>query len=120
MNKEKQTRSISILITELMEYYGVLGNEQNAIYKYLKDCEKAMIDLLNEFDKSGEKIRKQVLFDNVFTYKNDYQALNKDFQNLEQMYEDICNEYNDQEERINEYQYNINCLKKIIKDMKEI
>ena len=117
MDKEKQTRSISILITELMEYYGVLGNKQNAIYKYLKDCEKALMDLLNEFDKSGEKIKKQVLFDNVFTYKSDYETLNKDFKNLEEMYEDLNNDFNEQEDRINNYQYKIRCFKNIVKDM---
>lgn len=120
MDKEKQTRSISILITELMEYYGVLGNKQNAIYKYLKDCENALTSLSNEFDKQGKKINNKILFDNVFNYKRDYQTLNRDFKNLEEMYEDLNNDFNEQEEKINNYQYKIRCLKNIVKDMQEI
>ena len=58
-NQDKQKRDIIILITELMEYYSVLGNEHNAIYKYLKNCEKALMDLLNEFDKQGKKINNK-------------------------------------------------------------
>lgn len=119
-NQDKQTRNISILITELMEYYGVLGNEQNAIYKYLKNCEKALTDLLNEFDKQGKKINNKIVFDNVFNYKSDYQTLNRDFKNLEEMYEDLNNDFNEQEEKINNYQYKIRCLKNIVKDMEEI
>lgn len=38
-----------------MEYYGVLGKENNAIFEYLKSCEKALLDLLNEFNEKGEK-----------------------------------------------------------------
>lgn len=120
MDKDKQTRNISILITDLMEYYGVLGNEQNAIYKYLKDCENALTSLLNEFDKQGKKINNKIVFDNVFNYKSDYKTLNRDFKNLEEMYEDLNNDFNEQEEKINNYQYKIRCLKNIVKDMEEI
>ena len=66
MNKEKLTREINELIIKICEYYGVLGNEQNTIYKYLKDCENALTSLLNEFDKDGKKINNLKFFNNVF------------------------------------------------------
>ncbi|WP_405311825.1 hypothetical protein LQ356_00650 [Metamycoplasma faucium] len=116
-NQDKQTRDISILITELMEYYSVLGNKQNAIYKYLKNCEKALMDLLNEFDKQGKKINNKIVFDNVFNYKSDYKTLNKDFKKLEELYKDLNNEFN---EKITHYQDKICDLKNIIWKMEEI
>ena len=117
MDKDKQTRNISILITDLMEYYGVLENKQNAIYKYLNNCEKALMDLLNEFDKQGKKINNKIVFDNVFNYKSDYKTLNKDFKKLEKLYEDLNNEFN---EKITHYQDKICDLKNIIWKMEEI
>ena len=116
-NQDKQTRGISILITELMKYYSVSRNKQNAIYKYLKNCEKALMDLLNEFDKQGKKINNKIVFDNVFNYKSDYKTLNKDFKKLEELYEGLNNEFN---EKITHYQDKICDLKNIIWKMEEI
>ena len=98
MEKEKLTREINELMINISEYYGVLENEQNAIYKYLKNCEKALMDLLNEFDKQGKKINNKIVFDNVFNYKSDYKTLNKDFKKLEELYEDLNNEFDKLEE----------------------
>ena len=99
MGKEKLTKEINELMINISEYYGVLENEQNAIYKYLKNCEKALLDLLNEFDKDGKKINKLVLFENIFNYKNDYETLNKDYKNLEKQCEILEKEFDELEER---------------------
>lgn len=93
MEKEKLTREINELIIKICEYYGVLGNKQNAIFKYLKDCENALTSLLNEFDKTGKKINKNIPFDNVFNYKSDYKTLDRDFKNLEKEYEILSKEF---------------------------
>lgn len=101
MEKEKLTREINELIIKLCEYYGVLGKTNNAIFEYLKNCEKALLDLLNEFGKDGKKINKKVPFENVFDYKleciwlerdkklldNEYEILSKEFDELEKRYE---------------------------------
>ena len=99
MDKEKQTRNISILITDLMEYYGVLGNEQNAIYKYLKDCENALTSLLNEFNEKGEKLNKNIPFENVFGYKLECVWLERDKKLLDNEYETLLIEFDKLEER---------------------
>ena len=101
MEKEKLTREINELIIKICEYYGVLGNEQNAIFEYLKSCEKVLLDLLNKFNEKGEKLNKNIPFENVFDYKlecvwlerdkklldNEYEILSKEFDKLEERYE---------------------------------
>lgn len=126
MEKEKLTREINELIIKICEYHGVLGNEQNAIYKYLKNCEKALMDLLNEFDKQGKKINNKIVFDNVFNYKSDYKTLNEDFKKLEELYEDLNNEFDKLEERYEDLDsdfYDLNKqnekLNEKIEDLKE-
>ena len=92
MEKEELTRDINELIIKMSEYYGILGKNNNAIFKYLKDCEKALLDLLNEFNEKGEKVNKYIPFDNVFNYKSDYEYLKRDHDNLEDLYEEVCDE----------------------------
>ena len=99
MDKEKQTRNISILITDLMEYYGVLGKENNAIFEYLKSCEKALLDLLNEFNEKGEKVNKHIPFENVFDYKLKCVWLERDKKLLDNEYETLLIEFDKLEER---------------------
>ena len=99
MKKEKLTREINELIINISEYYGILGKTNNAIFEYLKNCEKALLDLLNEFDKDGKKINKLVPFDNIFNYKNDYKTLNRNYKNLEKQCEILEKEFDKLEER---------------------
>lgn len=115
--KEQLTMDINELIFKISEYYGVVGNKQNAIFGYLKNCEKALIDLLNEFDKDGKKVNKLVPFDNIFNYKSDYKTLNKDFNELEEEYKRVCKEFEKKEEEIDDCWYEISRLKNIIEEM---
>lgn len=116
MNKEKLTREINELIIKICEYYGVLGNEQNTIYKYLKDCEKALLDLLNEFNEKGEKVNKYIPFDNVFNYKSDYEYLKRDYDNLENLYENEKDDNYDLTKQVWKYEEEIEKLQEKIAD----
>ena len=116
MNKEKLTREINELIIKICEYYGVLGNEQKYIYKYLKDCEKALMDLLNEFDKDGKKINNLKFFNNVFEYKENYEILEKDFERLENKYENEKDDNYDLTKQVEKYEKEIEKLQEKIAD----
>ena len=116
MEKEKLTREINELIIKICEYYGVLGNEQNTIYKYLKDCKKALLDLLNEFNEKGEKINNLKFFNNVFEYKENYEILEKDFKRLENKYENEKDDNYDLTKQVEKYEEEIEKLQEKIED----
>lgn len=115
--KEKLTMDINELIFKISEYYGVVGNEQNSLFQYLKNCENALTNLLNEFDKDGKKVNKLVPFDNIFNYKKDYGALVREFEMLENQYEDLYEEFEEKGEEINDCIHEIGRLKNIIEEM---
>lgn len=116
MNKEKLTRDINELIIKICEYYGVLGNKQNVIYKYLKDCENALTSLLNEFDTDGKKINNLKSFNNVFEYKENYEILEKDFERLENKYENEKDNTYDLTKQVEKYEEEIEKLQEKIED----
>ena len=116
MNKEELTRNINELIIKMSEYYGILGKNNNAIFKYLKDCEKALLDLLNEFNEKGEKVNKYIPFDNVFNYKSDYEYLKRDYDNLENLYENEKDDNYDLTKQVWKYEEEIEKLQEKIAD----
>ena len=99
MEKEELVRDINELIIKMGKYYKVSDKNNIAFFDYLKNCEKALLDLLNEFDEKCEKINKNVPFDNIFNYKwdykyrdRDYKELVKDFKRLENKYKNVCDD----------------------------
>ena len=89
MEKEKLTREINELIIKICEYYGVLGNEQNTIYK------KALLDLLNEFNE-----------------KDDNYDLTKQVEKYEEEIEKL-------QEKIEDYEYEIEHAQNSLKNKKD-
>lgn len=107
MEKEKLIRDINELIINISKYYGVLWKENDAIFEYLKNCEKALLDLLNEFNEKGEKVNKNIPFENIFNYKCDYKYRNRDYEELkkdlrwlENKYKNVCDVLEKAEDKI--------------------
>lgn len=89
MKKEELIKDVNKLIIKICEYYGASRKENHAFFEYLKDCEKALLDLLNEFNEKGEKINEDIPFDNIFNYKWYYEFRDRDYKDLQKRFEQL-------------------------------